>query len=59
MQTNKPEYDIIKPRWSYSLHTRKLKKSQLHGERLKPVKLLKSTEADNEFQTLITLYAKK
>ena len=59
MQTNKPECDMIKPKQSYSLNTRKFKKSQIHRERLKPVKLLKFTEGDNEFQTLITLYAKK
>jgi len=40
-------------------NTIKLKKSQLHTERLKPVKLVKSTEGDNEFQTLMTLFAKK
>jgi len=59
MQTNKPEYDMIKPKYSYSLNARKFKRSQLHRERLKPVKLLKFTEGDNEFQTLITLSAKK
>jgi len=57
MQTNKPEYDVRVR--AYSLHTSKLEKSQLHKERLKSVKLLKFTKNDNEFQTLITLYAKK
>jgi len=33
-------------------------KSQLHKKRLKSVKLLKSTEGDNEFQTLTTPLAK-
>jgi len=41
------------------LNTRKLKKSQLPRLRLKAVKLLKSTEGNNKFQTLITLCVKK
>ena len=49
MQTNKPECDMIKTKYSYSLNIKKWEKSQLHKERLTPVKLLKSTEGDNEF----------